>query len=76
MFCCVKRTRMKEKYVKKELDAKLKKVEQHEHVEEEGISIVQEMIKDINKHFNNNANYCANQQLIGHRDLFRGVIVK
>ena len=34
------------------------------------------MLKDIDKYFNNNDDYYINQQLIGCRDLFRGVIVK
>ena len=34
------------------------------------------MLKDINKYFNNDDYYYTNQQLIGHRGLFRGVIVK
>ena len=37
---------------------------------------VQEMLWVINKHFNNDNNFYANQQLIVHKDLFQGVIVK
>ena len=40
------------------------------------ISIVQEMLKDINECFNNCNDHHTNQQLIGHRDMFRGVVVK
>ena len=38
--------------------------------------IVQEMLCDINKYFHNDNNIYATQQLIGHKDLFREVIVK
>ena len=58
------------------MDRKLKKLEQHEHADEEERVIVQETLKEINKYFDNNDDYCTNQQLIGHRNLFRGVIVK
>ena len=34
------------------------------------------MLFDINKNFNNDDNPWTNQQIIGHKDLFRGVIVK
>ena len=34
------------------------------------------MVNDMNKFFNNSNDYCTNHQLIGHRDLFRGVTVK
>ena len=34
------------------------------------------MLNDINKYFNDNEDYYTNQQMIGHRDLFRGVVVK
>ena len=34
------------------------------------------MLYEINKHFNNNNNVHTNKYLIGHKDLFRGVIVK
>ena len=61
---------------KKELEAKLKKVEQCKNMEEKERSIVQEMLKDINKIFNNDDDYYRNQQLIGHMHLFRGIIVK
>ena len=47
--------------IKKELDRKLKKVEQHKHAEEEERIIVQEMLKDFNKCFNNNDDYHINQ---------------
>ena len=38
--------------------------------------IVQEILHDTNKHFNKDKNYCTNQQLIGHEDLFRGATLK
>ena len=38
--------------------------------------IMQEMLCDTNKHFNNDNNFHANQQLIGCEDLFRRVAVK
>ena len=44
--------------------------------DEEEKVIVKEMLNDVNKYFNNNDDYHTNQQLIGHRELFRGVIVK
>ena len=34
------------------------------------------MLQDMSKYFNNDNNVYANQQLIGYRELFRGVIVK
>ena len=37
---------------------------------------MQEMLNDINKYFNNDNDYYTNQQLIGHIDMFRGVVVK
>ena len=36
----------------------------------------QEMSKDMSKHFNSEDNFCANQHLIGYKDLFRGLIAK
>ena len=42
----------------------LKKVEQHKHAEEEEKEIVQEMLGDINKHFDNDNNPHTNQKLI------------
>ena len=60
----------------KGLETKLKKMKQHEYVDDEERDIVKEMLNNVNKHFDNNNNYCTNQKFIGHRDLFRGVIVK
>ena len=54
----------------------MKKIEQYKHADEEEKAIVQEMLNDINKYFNNNEDYYTNQQMIGYRDLFRGVVVK
>ena len=34
------------------------------------------MMKDIVKHFNDDEDYCINEQTIGFKDIFRGVIVK
>ena len=34
------------------------------------------MLKDLDKYFNNEDDYCTNRQLIGYEYLFRGVIVK
>ena len=45
------------------------------NAEEEEKEIVQEIVCDVNKHFNSDNNVCTNQQLIVHKDLFRGVIV-
>ena len=52
------------------------KLEQHNHAEEEEKIIVQEMLDNINEYFNDDNNPYTNQQLIRHKDLFRGVIVK
>ena len=38
--------------------------------------MVNEILQEMNKYFNNDTIFDANQQLIGHRDLFRGVVVK
>ena len=38
--------------------------------------IVQEILNDEKKNFNKTNNHNSNQQLVGHNDLFRGVIVK
>ena len=54
----------------------LKKVEQHKHAEEEEKETVQEMLDDLKNHFNHDYNSYTNQQLIGYKYLFRGVIVK
>ena len=51
-------------------------MEQCKEVEEEDKLIVKEMLKDTNKNFNNEDGHCTNQQLIGHKHMFRGVIVK
>ena len=34
------------------------------------------MLNDISKYSNNGDDYYTNQQLIGHKDIFRGVVVK
>ena len=34
------------------------------------------MLNDVSKYFNKNNNHYTNQQLIGCKDLFRGLIVK
>ena len=34
------------------------------------------MLCDMRKYFNNDNDFCTNQQLIGHQDLFLGVTVK
>ena len=39
-------------------------------------SIVQEMLKDINKYFNNDDDCHTSQKLIGRRDVFRGIVLK
>ena len=62
--------------MEKELDTKLKKVDQYNNAEEQERSIVQETLKEINEYFNNDDDYYTNQQLIGYIDLFGGVIVK
>ena len=51
-------------------------MEQYENADGEETFIVKEMLNDMKSHFNNDDDYHANQQLIGHKDLFRGVIVK
>ena len=38
--------------------------------------IMQDILNDVKKYFNKTNNYCSNQQLIGCKDLFRGVMVK
>ena len=38
--------------------------------------MVQGMLCDMNNHFNSDKNFHANQQLIGHKDLFAGVTLK
>ena len=53
-----------------------KKLEQHECAEKEEKEIVQEILVDADKCFNNDNNARNTQQLIGCKDLFRGLIVK
>ena len=55
---------------------KIKDFGQHKNEDEEKRGIVKEMVNDANKYFDNNNDYCTNQQLIGYRDLFREFIVK
>ena len=62
--------------MRKKLEKKLKGVERCGPAEEEEKDIVIELMQDTNKCFNNDNNAYDNQQLIGCRDLFRGVIVK
>ena len=38
--------------------------------------IVKEILKDTNKYSSNEDDCCTNKQLIGHKDIIRGVIVK
>ena len=38
--------------------------------------IVNEMIKKVRKYFNRESNFCTNQQVLGMREVFRGVVVK
>ena len=47
-----------------------------EHADEEERGAVKDMVKDVDKYFDNNNDHCTNHQLIGYRDLFREVIVK
>ena len=63
MFLCEKNKNEREKR-KKDLDEKIKRVEQHKHAEGQVRNIVQEMLKDINKYFNNDDDYYTNHQLI------------
>ena len=60
----------------KRIRKKIKDVEQHKHAVEEERFIVQEMLNNVNKNFYNINDYCINQQLIIHRDLFRRVTLK
>ena len=59
----------------KVLEIKLKGVEQHMHVKEEEKVTIKKKLQDINKCFNNDNN-AKKQQLIGCRELFKGMIVK
>ena len=38
--------------------------------------IIHEILNDVKKNFNKTSNHYSNQQLTGHKDLIRGVIVK
>ena len=46
-------------------------MEKCEKSDEEEKSIVKEMLKDTNKHFNNKNECCDNQQLIDYKPIFR-----
>ena len=61
---------------KKYLGNKIERILQHEKSDEVDKLIVKEILKDANKHFNNEDNYYANQHLIGYEGMFRGVIEK
>ena len=54
----------------------LKGVEQCKHAGANEKKIVEEMMKDAIKHFNDDEDHHANQQTIGCEDMFRGLIVK
>ena len=71
---CEKNKENREEWVT-ESEKKLKRLEQIMHAEEEEKEIVQEILCDFNKYFNNN-NACTNQQFIECEDLFRELIVK
>ena len=75
MLCFVKRVRTTKKNGLNNWKRNWK-VEQHKHAEEEEREIVQEILCDINKCFSYDNNPHTNQQLIGHKDLFRVVIAK
>ena len=66
---CEKSNNNREEWAK-ELENKIRKLEQHKNAEEEEKMTVQEMLFDMSKHFNNDKNLCTNQQLIG-KKLFR-----
>ena len=55
---------------------KLKRAEQCKHVGSNEKEFVEEILRDIIKYFNDDENCYANQQTIGCKDIFRGVIVK
>ena len=60
-FFCVSIIRMQEKNGLKVLEIKIKDVEQHKNIDEEERGIVQEMVNDGKKYFNNGNDYCINQ---------------
>ena len=47
--------------MEKILETKLKDIEQCECADEEERGIAKEMVNDVNKHFDNNNDYCTNQ---------------
>ena len=54
----------------------LKRAEEHKHAGSNEKEIVEEMLRCAIKCFNDDENYHTNQQMIGHKDMFRGVVVK
>ena len=55
---------------------KVKGTEQHKHAGANEKEIFEETMKDIIKHFNDDEDICTNQQIIGFKDMFRGVTMK
>ena len=55
---------------------KVKGTEQCKHAGANEKEIVEEMLKDLINHFNDDEDYHANRQTIKYKDMFRGVIVK
>ena len=51
-------------------------IEQFKNVEGQEKRLVQEMLNNISKYFNNEDDFYTNQQLVGHKDFFRGAAVK
>ena len=60
----------------KDLINKIERMDQWKKKDEEEKLHAKEILKDTNKHLNNEYYYHTNQQLICHKDVFRGAIVK
>ena len=60
----------------KVVEKKGKCTEQHKNVGANEKQIVEEMMKEMIKNFNDDEDCYTNQKIIGHKDMFRGVIVK
>ena len=58
----------------KDLGKKIKIIKQCKKGDEEEKLIIKEILNDASECFDDDDDCCANQQLIGHEDLFRGEI--
>ena len=74
MLCENNKSLREESLIK--FQVKLHKTDSDKHSDEFRRNIAQEMIKDTKKYFQFHNEFCTNQEILGFRELFRGISLK